>query len=260
MKKAISYFTLLICLCSCHPYYYYPSYQEVPIQTEKNQLNATGSVPVIADPDGNIGALSASYTLTDHIGIMTAYNHHSRSTNRLDYDNDTTGGKDSYMVDVGAFYYGTNGHSFGKRGNLNLTHAVTAAYSFGKQQEYSEYFTVSMDRIYLQPSIALTSKYFDIGFSVRMSYINFGLDNNTMYQFDRQDYNLNQMEDHAFYFMEPQLFVQGGYKWAKLGFYLNNAFNLSEYELEYDEGTFGIMLQLQLSGMYQDIFQRNNNN
>lgn len=101
MKRIVTYMALLACFYSCHPYYYYPSYQEVPTQTGKNELKVNTC-------SGLLAAVSASYTLTDHIGVMGNYNNYDRATDRDEYNNDSTLGKDSYIADIGAFYYGVN--------------------------------------------------------------------------------------------------------------------------------------------------------
>lgn len=131
------------------------------------------------------------------------------------------------------------------RYTIDATHAVVGAYSYGNQQEYSEFYSVNMHRAYLQPSIALTSKFIDIGLSMRMSYVDFGFKNNTSIQYNREDYDLFSIEDHNYYFLEPQIFARVGYKWVKIGLYINEAHNLTKHEIEYKDGDFGLILHLQ---------------
>lgn len=225
--------TLTVSSCSN---YYYPTYQNIPTQTEKNELKASWHADLAT------GGLNASYTLTNHLGVMTNYSSTGPDTETINGAT-ITHGKNSYLTDFGAFYYGNALYHIDDY-IINMTYALTGAYSFGAQRHYHEVFDMEIDRFYLQPSVAFTSKFIDFGISSRFTYVDYTL--NSHAHFNRSEYDLFNIENENFYFFEPQLFVKIGYKWFKIGYYQNRAFNLTNNKIEFeDHTTAGIVLTLQ---------------
>lgn len=235
MKPFLLFFLLVLTISSCSKYYY-PTYQNIPTQTEKNELKANWHFDLAS------AGLNASYTITDHLGIIA--NHSSVGPKSESNNNRTvTYDKDSYLNDLGAFYYGTTLYHIDNY-PINMTYALTGAYSYGAQRHDHEVFDMEIDRFYLQPSVAFTSKFIDFGISSRFTHVNYTLKSHA--PFNRSDYDLYNIENDNFYFFEPQLFIKIGYKWIKIGYFQNRAFNLTNNKIEFEDRTSaGVVLTLQ---------------
>lgn len=225
-------------------YYYYPTQQAIPTQTEKNELQLNAHI------DLAVSGASASYSLTDHIGVLAKY---ASVGPESEINSDTTivYGKESYLADFGAFYYGHNEFLI-ENYPINMVYGVTGAYSFGKQRHFHDIFDMKIDRIYIQPSLAFTSKFIEVGLSTRCSYVDYTLDSHV--PFDRKEYEIYNIEHENFYFFEPQVYAKVGYRWVKVGFFINRAFNLTNNSINYEDDT-GIGMVFSLQFKLNDLFK-----
>ena len=205
----ISFYILISFLLSaCSPYYYFPTYQNIPIHSGKNEIQSAYFLN--AENQG----FSISYTLSDNFGIFT-------NVNTFDKYNLSDG---AFFADLGLFYF-KNSSVFNDKAELVLS--ITSAYGYGKNNRYREFYQMGINRFFLQPSFILTSDFIDLGASYRFSYVNYNLKTDEGYE---DKYNeLMDVGKTPFFFAEPHIFAGVGYKWIKLNYHilalqkLNNA-------------------------------------
>ncbi len=203
-------------LPGCAPTYV-PNVVNTPMLTNKGEFHAnlnTGTAGF--DPQ-------LSYAITDNIGVMlngSLENRHRDST-------------DSHhrhkFVEFGAGYF-TKFSGLGRfetyvgygRGTIN------AHYDFIFWESFSD---VKYNRIFVQPAIGISTRWFDGSFALRMAYVDI--------------FQLNHRTDG--FFMEPTVTVKLGYDYFKIVSQMGYSFPADNYvRFDYEPFMFSVGVQVTL--------------
>lgn len=165
-------FFLSVLLSSCSHYYYVPNVQNVPLFREKNEYRISGSYGF--GDESSCAEVQAAYSVSDKIGIMTDFMSAKGGT-----VSDNNWGK-GYYFDGAIGYYKPLGRSgvfeiYGGAGGGNQHHQyVVSNYSNGTVTNSSGGTSdLAFMKIFVQPSLGLTYKIFDIAVSTRISRLSF---------------------------------------------------------------------------------------
>jgi hypothetical protein len=190
---------LLLCsfLAGCSHSYYAPNAQQVPLFTEKHQVQITGYAgggDIIKSNDLHVAA-----SLTDHFAITGSGNWIS-STNDVNSSNQMYGRYGEFALGyfqkidrLGVFeIYGGTGSSF-------QHHDYDSAQT--SDLRYTKYF--------IQPVIGLKKAHFEGGISFRISYVNFTDIINSSYTHDGMPIKT------GYTFFEPAVTIRTGFSFVK---------------------------------------------
>ena len=161
-----------VLLCSCSHYYYVSNVQNVPLFREKNEYRISG-IYAVGD-ETTCAEVQAAYSVTGKIGIMADF-----MTAKGGKVSDNNWGKGNYF-DGAIGYYKPLGKSgvfeiYGGLGGSTQHHEYTIL-NFNGGTIYNSYggkSDLSFLKAFVQPSIGLTYKSFDIAVSTRISRISF---------------------------------------------------------------------------------------
>jgi hypothetical protein len=207
MKKlAISVLGALL-LSSCAHYYYVPNVQNVPLFREKNEYRFSAFYG--AGDMSSSGEVQAAYSATNHLGLMANY---------LSAKGQTSANRNSakgYCLEGAAGYFKPFGNA-----------AVFEIYGgLGGGSQHHEYYNMFIEKydgtadltcikVFIQPSLGLTFKAFDIAFSTRMSRMTFTDVNNNITNSFKSNM-LNDIDNKSHFFIEPALTLRAGWKNVK---------------------------------------------
>ena len=206
MKKIIL-MILIFAVYGCgSTHYYWPTTQNVSFFKEKNELMASFGYNNLGNVN-NLGFLDGfgfhtAYSITDHIACQFGYNSKSGNVN-LDY---------AEVVELGLAYY--------LRHENYLAFETFGGYSYGmiKGDNYFYKTIANFNRIYLQPSIGISSDYIDIAFTPRFSKVDYHIKENIVYHPSPDDEIIKNMDKNSYYFFEPGITVRLGFKYVKFQF------------------------------------------
>jgi hypothetical protein len=223
-KRKICFLILIsagLLLDSCSHYYYVPASQNVPLFKEKNEFRISGTYG--EGRETQCVEIQAAYSVTDKIGIMS------------DFMSVRGGNIYSLNYGKGNYFDGALGY-YKPLGNFGVFEIYGGLGRCGQHHEYSNYYynqstgyaNLSFTKLFVQPSIGLTSHPFDIALSTRISRITFdNIENHISADID--SYNeLNALSDKSHFFFEPGITIRGGWKSVKAqvqavySWYLNN--------------------------------------
>lgn len=215
MRKYLILIFSIFLMYSCSTYYYYPTYQDIPTDTKKNEIR--GSSFLSGDNEGfNVG-----YSISENIGTFLTLN----TFNNFDFKNGVQ------IADIGLYYY--DHKSLTENGNI--TYSISSAYGYG-QDNRNNNFDLDINRIFIQPSLAFTSKFVDFGISSRFSYVDYRL-----YSVDYYSSDLYDVGKRKFFFFEPHIFLGLGYKGIKLNYHIANLFKINTSEILYFKDEVGYL-------------------
>lgn len=222
MKKLL--FPLFTCLlfCSCKSYYYYPTYQtQITIQ-KKNEIQAAVFSDIL-----NNGA-SVNYSITDNVGVGFIHNNFGFAK----------------MTDIYPFFF--KNFPQNKKSSLNLS--FIPSYCFGKIEETD--YNINVNRIYFQPSLMYTSKYFDIGASYRYSIVNYQIQNISI---NNQANNFDFSKNKSYDFNEASLSIAAGIPFIKLQLAYNTVSRFNDNSFDYipESLYLGLVLKQNLSDLFK---------
>ncbi|MCK5853559.1 hypothetical protein KAH27_11070 [bacterium] len=213
MRKYLGILTLFT-LYACSAYYYFPTYQNVPIPTKKHEFKQSYFI------NGESQGFSLSYSISNNFGVFS-------NLNTFDNYKFSSG---AYFTDFGLFIYK---NPFPSDDKVKMIISLASAYGYGQNNRYSEYYDMGIHRIFIQPALYFTNDFFDIGFSYRFSYVNYTLNING----DRENNgNFDELFDigsEPFYFSEPHFFIGLGYKWVKISYHLVSAHKINDAKIQY---------------------------
>ncbi len=205
-------------LLSCSPHYYYPTQQNVL------KFKEQGDATLSATADAESFSYNASYALTDNVGVITSF-----YTFDLKNSEDDPYQIDDYLLETELVFF--------KKMDGNFYPAVNIGYGFGELDRFNQEYELGVKRQFLQPSMAFSSKFVDFALSSRITRVNYDLsiiDNDQYAVIDR--YDLRDVGQTTFYFVEPGVTLGLGYKGVKLRAQTTFAHKLSRGEISYIQG------------------------
>ncbi len=271
MKKSKSIILFLAGLLSscCSPHYYYiPNVQNVPLFKEKNEYRA--SVEVGVGSYFSNKEVQAAYSITDKIAIMA---------NFMSFKNVNNGNvANGKYFDAAVGYYKPLGKSgvfevYGGFGTGNLHDQYNPYNVYDTTglilQSYNQISSLSFTKIFLQPSIGLTFKGFDIALSTRICGLYFNKINNQIIDNHQPNSDCNQNDfervnmlahNKNWYFIEPALTIRGGWKYVKAqlqaGISTINLYRPNQYGGLFDPFNFNMGLYITIAKRYGKKFQK----
>jgi hypothetical protein len=204
----ISLISLLCSLSACAPTYYFNSSQNV------NVFNKRGDVHISAGMDANQGGGSAGYAFTDNIGIIGSVK--GFNLNEVSIADSSKGGLfyDSWLVEPELVL--TKRLDLGGTMRSNVAGSLNLGYAFaGGLTLNKDIFSLTFNRLALQPALSYSTDYFDITLSTRFSKLDYNLEwKQTPPAAD--DFDLRDIGKQSYTFFEPAVTVGGGYKAVKI--------------------------------------------
>ncbi len=183
--KWLFYISSMFVLAACQTPHYFPSMGTAPLHTESNEgvmmlgVNSSGISPVL------------SYSVNDFLSV-------SASGSFLEHDDLSFG-----FAEAGVSYYQS------KNEMLNYSFSLFPGYGWSDfktnhpdfpGESYVNYYKISV-----QPTIGLTTDYFDMYLNIRMAFLDFF-----------QVHTTHDPKTGMDLFIEPSLGIQVGYKYIKL--------------------------------------------
>ena len=221
MKKSIlkSGSILFLMLSSCAPMYV-PNVINTALLKNQGEIQMsvyTGTAGI--DPQ-------FAFAITDHIGIMANGSFADRSDTTGDFHKHT-------FVEFGAGYF----ENIGGNGVVE----VYGGYGFGKLEAsfnsdeiWTSYANVTSNRIFLQPSIGLTTSVADIAFSPRLCYVTVSQESVTK----------------STLFFEPAITGKVGFKYVKFNGQLGFSVPANGEYINYQPIMFSIGMQVFIGRNY----------
>ncbi len=210
------FLSTLSLLTSCSRTAYVPSVQNVPMLTEKHDINGTVALSYI----------NAAYAATDHIGLILNAEHNSYFKNPSE---DPFSKK--HIIQFGAGYFTAiddviileayGGLGFGK-------------ISFGKNNSNVIDFSARQVQYFIQPSISFKSPYVEFGLSAKFTGLDFYNINEANYNFEEleeESFDLRQINAPFYTLFEPALTIRSGLENIKFSFQIQHSFMLEQRPL-----------------------------
>lgn len=238
-------FTVAFAFSSCTHYYYTPSAHSVPLFQAKNQFKA--AIGGGGNDDVSTTDIHAAYSITKNIAVMANAMFAKGGEN-----SSANWGKGSYFDGAIGFYKPFSNQwvfeIFTGFGNSAQHHQYNQYDAEGWSSQNNEgtadlYFT----KFFVQPSIGLTFKNFDIAVTAGISSINFYRINNSPHTNNEESYRLFTIsQNHNSILFEPSITLRGGSKYVKGQLQILSAHNLSYSDLPflYNNVSFGVTLSL----------------
>lgn len=220
-------------LTACSPKYYVPNTQNVPLLSEKGEVNLT------AVGNANQVELQGAYAIGSHVGIMGNVGFY------IPKDDGNGNGGSGRLGEIGLGYFQpiTENLVFETYGLVGLgsfeNHFPTAnAGNAGK-------ISGNLTRFGIQPSIGYKTTGFSIALSSRLSSLHYGEPEGNLI-FDNIDQVVYLKENDSFVLLEPALTIRAGLQRLKLQLQLTRGFNLTDSEFRQDESLLSIGLNFNL--------------
>lgn len=209
-----------------------PNMQNVPMSKEK------GEVKVMLNPQN----VQASYTPTDHLGIMANgfFRNNNWSVSIGNTTNDFT--NETVLGELGAGYYTT----FGSQNNMvfetyagagigNVTHTIEE--TNGEDSVLAKgNLSPNLTKYFIQPSLGYASDNFEIAFTPRITSVKFS---DSVVNITKGDLNNNDFSNYdpttSYLFFEPGLTFRGGVEPVKAHLQMAYSYKITEEPLEHKE-------------------------
>ena len=246
MKKFYKYSTclyfisIILFINACSPIYYVPNSQNVPLFTEKGEGRISASF-VTSDNASGIN-FSGAHSFSQHFGAIG--NIFLVGVDGLFPDRKTRKG---HLIDAGLVYFLPFGNimvfeSTAGFGGGAATNRDNNDYGYGDSK-------VNFTNFYLQPSIGLASKNFDLALSTKYSILSYH--NLTIYSPQTSnDGDYSYPDSKAYSLLEPAITARVGWKHVKLQLQYVYRFNLSKASLNRDLQNFNFGLYFMLTDKY----------
>jgi hypothetical protein len=223
MKNLIFPVFAILALSSCTHYYYMPSAPNTPLFREKNEFRATASIGK-GDRTETVHA-QAAYAITNRLAI--AGSHMNARGGDLVNNN---GAKGQY-TDFSAGYF----NPFHK----NLVFEVFGGFGKSKQRHVyssSENANLTFTKLFVQPSIGFTNKYFDYAFTPTFSQVRYHHISHNISANDPENealQNIAQRKNSILF--EPTFTIRGGWQFFKIQTQVGSSRNLTNRNLAFEE-------------------------
>jgi len=223
MKASLRFLSLVLAAASfyaCGPVLYSNVGQNVPLLQEKGEFS--GQVSYSASS----GAWSASgigfqgaYAVSEKVGIISSFSSLWGSDDSPDYEWEG----DGTYFELGAGLFG------GKQENKFLYEGFVGIGSGSIRNtslvNRSEFMNVKYLKPFLQPSIAFSTKYFELAVTPRIAYLTYTSQDD--FNFGPNPEQLNPQEyfdeNHNTVVFEPGIMIRGGFPGAKLELQYNHS-------------------------------------
>lgn len=219
MKKLITIVLILaVALSSCTHYYYLPNTQNVPLFKEKNEYRLF--VGSIKENEILSTEVQGAYSVTNHFAVMANF----MSAMGGDQSKNNWG-KGNYLDCAIGYYKPFDKFAvfeiYGGFGASNQHHQYqlsSSSFSGGATTYYnSGTADLSFTKFFIQPSIGLTFKAFDIALSSRLCNLSFYKIDNQIDMQNPEFYFLDTLaQNRNPYLLETALTIRGGWKYAKI--------------------------------------------
>lgn len=209
--KIFIYLPIIFLATSCTQYYYMPTMQNVPLFNNEKEIKATAGI------DEHATNYQIAYSINKHIAVQCNGMHMSSEVK---------------LLEGGVGYYN----------NLDkyIVFETFAGYGYG------QVFDFNLKRLYVQPAIGFSSKWFDCGLSVKFANLRY----NFIHPINQNNYvNSTINEPNAklgntvtttliitntnYIFAEPCLTLRTGYKYVKLQYQIVKANMLNNLPLKH---------------------------
>lgn len=206
----------VVLIASCAPTYV-PNVVNTPMLSNKGEFHANFNTGTSGfDPQ-------LSYAITDHIGVMLNGSFQNRQRDSSDSHHRHK------FIEFGAGYY----TKFSELGRFEMyagygSGNINAHYDFVLWESFSD---VKYNRIFVQPAIGISTRWFDGSFAMRMAYVDIFQSNHRTNGF----------------FMEPALTVKLGYDYFKIVSQMGYSFPADNYvRFDYEPFIFSVGIQVTL--------------
>lgn len=215
-------------LASCSPIYYMPSVQNVPLISEKGEVNATLSA------GSSVVAFDGAYGITDHFGIMAKGNifYYPENSDDSLYD-----GSGNYF-EFGGGYFTPVGENF-----VFETYGIVGLGKVNNHLVFGNTEGISSDIIVygIQPAFGYKHKNFSATVSSRFTALNYNnITGDLLYQDKPQAAYLAQNNSH--FLIEPALTLRGGTENVKLQVQYAYSINTTNSEFLQDKAKLSVGL------------------
>lgn len=219
-KLGIGMIIGMLGLSSCSPKYYVSNTQNVPLLSEKGEVDLTVS--------GNTDKVEfqGSFAATDHLGIQ------ANGGIFIPADMDNGDGGSGKFVELGLGYFTQ------VRESEKLIFETYGLVGFGTMENHfpssiqdnpttTGNISSNIYRIGVQPNFGYKSEHFAIALSSRFVYLGYdNISGNLMFQNERQ---VEYLRDHNSHFLiEPALTIKGGFEKIKLQLQYGYSFNVTD--------------------------------
>jgi hypothetical protein len=233
----------LVTLSGCSHYYYVANTKNVPLLREKNESRV--SLTYGEGDESKSMDIQAAYAVSDKIGIMANFM-------------SAKGGDDSGQNPDwanGTYFDGAVGYykpisSFG----------VFEIYGgYGASSQHHQYNTnetadLRFTKVFLQPSIGLTGKWYEIAFSLPLSRVSFNEIND--YTTSGEHQGLDKLSSQGpSCIVEPAFTIRGGWKYIKLQFQYVHVVNLTNQYLPFERDKISLGVHFSIARRYGNDFQ-----
>ncbi|MDY0342314.1 MAG: hypothetical protein RBR28_02005 [Lentimicrobium sp.] len=234
---------LTLTLSSCTHYYYIPNAQNVPLFQEKNEFH--GTIAVGGGQEISTTEVQAAYAITDNLALMANF-----ASARGGEKSDINWGRGKYLEGAVGYY---------KPFDEILVAEVYAG--LGVSNQYHQYGTkdynngiaeLSFVKYFLQPSVGVAHRAFDIAISTRFSRVSFfdidnkiTMDNSALYHVDTIARN------KVSYMFEPALTIRGGWKNVKVQLQFSHSKNLTHPNLQFEKSNGSLGLFFTIANRYR---------
>jgi hypothetical protein len=197
-KRLVTVFFLAggpLWLVNCSHYYYAPNVQQVPMFTQKNELQISGFSG--AGNEITTNDVQVAYSITDHIAIMgSGMWANGQNSSKTSFGN-------------GRYTEGALGYfsPFEKYGVFEF-YAGAGTSKQHHQYDSAQTMDLSFSKFFVQPSIGIKKNAFECAVSMRASYINF---TQVQGNYVSPDIPLKQ----GYVFFEPAITLRTGVKFIK---------------------------------------------
>lgn len=248
MKRVVLLLVPMLTWASCSPIFYAPSYQHVPLLSERGEFTASGSYVATESVEGL--SLKTAYAVSSRWGLMAGGNLYFGEQSN---DNAAHGRGGYFESGAGYFKKISNKVVFESYGLLGLgamkNSFPQSAISYpGTDGKISANILLTA----LQPSIGFKSRYFEAALTGRAALLHYtSIRGNLMRQNTDQESVGNQQQylsAHSNNFLiEPVLTLRGGLDFLKLEAQFGESINLSHPRFPQDGAWISIGLNYRYS-------------
>lgn len=217
---------------ACSPIYYSPATQNVPLFSDKKQLNVG-----VYTQDENFVELQSAYSPGKHIGIMlNAFYAHP------DDNNEGDGGSAELLEGGVGYFYELQ---------PKLIIEIYGLYGAGKMENHFQSqndgrIKANFETLSIQPAIGYHTKYFDACLSFRLSQLSYNnISGNLIFGREDQVQYLNARRDQLL--IEKALTIRAGLEFIKLQLQIGSSDNMTYSNFYQNEGYLSLGLVANLN-------------
>lgn len=234
---------LLFSSQACHRNIYTPNAHNVPLFQEKGDVQM------------NLGFsnIQAALAVSDNVGVMfnTQLGTKGYSESILSIGEDQSTKRN--LFELGGGYF--------NKLDSDFVFEVYAGAGLGKisfdnrEDMVFDKYNAKSSRLFLQPGIGYSNDFIDLAFSLRFTHLNFHNADISEYVYNPEesyftDNDLNQLDKHAYSFVEPAVTLRLGLKHVKLHMQLVWVRQINDSDINYHKGLANIGLHINLAKRY----------